>query len=168
MMNYLDYEWLGFVSTPGDAARIVTDTGIFYLTISVAYLLSFLYMLWHCPETGKAKKNHWFLIGMWALFGGCLILDPFVFSVFVNFFVIFLSLLVLYRLHHTSPLTAQATIVPPKTKTDDKKLMYTETLLGKMNHSLADLLKVTLINEQILWLLILYRAAITLRASSGL
>lgn len=167
-MSYFDYEWLGFVSTPEDATRIVTDTGTFYLAISVAYLLSFLYMLWHCPEAGKKKKTHGLGIAMWALFGGCLILAPVVFSIFMNFFVVFLSLLVLYQLYYTNPLTAQATLVPPKTKTDDKKLMYTETLLGKMNHSLADLLKFTLINEQILWLLILYRASITLRASFGL
>jgi len=167
-MGYFNYGWLGFASMPEDAFNIVADTGVFYLTISIAYLLSFLYMLWHCPEAGKKKKNHCLGIGIWALFGTLLILDPAIFSVFINFFVILLSFLVLYQLYYTSPLTAQSTLVPPKTKTDGKKLMYTETLLGKMNHSLADLLKFTLINEQILWLLILYRASITLRASFGL
>jgi len=163
-MNYFDYEWLGFASTSEDAFRIVNDTGIFYLTIAVTYLLSFLYMLWQSSSSKKIKRTHYFGISMWVFCGGGILLDPAVLSVVMNSFVIFLSLLVLYQLHYTSPLAAQSTVVPPKTKADDKKLMYTQTLLTKMNHSFSDILKFTLINEQIL----LYRAVITLRASFAL
>lgn len=167
-MNFLNYDWLGFVSTSEDAAGIINDTGIFYLTISIAYFLSFLYMLWHSSSARKIKAIHCSGVLMWAFCGGCLLLQPAVLSIFINSFITFLSLLVLYHLHYTSPLTAQATIALPKTKTDDKKVMYAQVLLTKMNYSLSDVLKFTLINEQIFWLLILYRAAITLRAAFAL
>jgi hypothetical protein len=57
-MSILNYGWLGFAATPLEAALIVKDTGGFYLAVSVAYLISFLYMTWHSNTANTRKKNH--------------------------------------------------------------------------------------------------------------
>ncbi len=167
-MTCLNCESLGFAQTPDVALRIIKDTGIFYLAISTAYLLSFLYMLWHSPSAQKMKKVHIFGILMWAFIGGALIIQPHIFSIFFNAFLVLLALLVLYQLQFTSALSAQATLGTSKVKTDDKRAQFAQMLLKKGNYSMTDVLSFTLINEQILWMLILYRAAMTLRASWGL
>jgi len=161
----LNCEWLGYTATPDDAIKLIKETGHFYIAIAVAYLFSFLYMVWHSPSTVKIKRIHGLGILMWSFIGICLTLQPIPLSLFLNSFVTILSLLVLYQLQFTSPLAAQATLPTSKTKTDNKKKMYAQTLLKKMNYTVTDVLGVSLINEQILWLMILYRAIITLRAS---
>lgn len=162
----LNFEWLGFAPTPKDAIKIIQDTGIFYLSISAAYLISFLYMAWNAPVSKKIKRIHFFSIAMWAFIGTCLVLEPVRFSTFFNGFMALFSIAVLYQLHYVSPYLAQCTLTDPKTKiTENKKIMYAKTYLK--HYSPADFLNVPLINEQILWLLILYRATITLRASFG-
>jgi hypothetical protein len=167
-MSCLHCAWLGFAATPDEAIRIIRDTGLFYLTISLAYLLSFVYMIWHSSTTRKKKRVHIFGIVMWAVFGECLLLQPAVFSVFFNGLILMLALLVLYQLQFTSALMSQASLSLQKASTEDKKAMYANTLLTKMNYSISDVLGFTIINEQILWILILYRAAIGFRASFGL
>lgn len=164
-MTCLNCEWLGYVATPDDAVRLIKQTGQFYTTIAVAYFLSFLYMIWHSPSTMKIKRIHCLAILMWGFIGVCLTLQPISLSLFFNSFVVGLSLLVLYQLQFTSPLAAQATLTASQTKTDNKKMMYAQTLLKKMNYTITDVLGVSVINEHILWLVILYRAIITLRAS---
>jgi hypothetical protein len=79
-----------------------------------------------------------------------------------------LALVVIYQLQFTSALMAQASISLQKASTEDKKAMYANTLLTKMNYTLTDILGMSLLNEQILWFLILYRAAVSFRASFGL
>lgn len=165
-MDYFNYEWLGSASTSEEAIRIIKDTGIFYLTISIAYLLSFFHIFWHSSSTLKINKIHGISIFLWAFCGLCLILLPTFFSTFLNTLIIALSLFVLCQLYYISPLVAQVTLTLPET--DDKKIMYAQTLIAKMHYTLSDMLKCTLINEQILWLLIFYRATITLRASLAL
>lgn len=167
-MNFLNHEWLGFAATPEDAVRIIKDTGIFYLSISIAYLFSYFYMAWHSSSTKKMKGVHYFSISMWAFNGIWLILQPHFFSFFFNFLVTLLALVVLYQLYFTSILTAQVPLAFSKVNTEDKKVMYAKTLIKKMDYTLSDVFGVTLINEQILWMLILYRAAIAFRASFGL
>lgn len=167
-MTCLNCEWLGDVATLDDTVKLIKATGQFYTSIAVAYLLSFLYMIWHSPSTMKIKKIHCLAILMWGFIGVCLTLQPISLTFFFNSFVAVLSLLVLYQLQFTSPLAAQATLAASKTKIDNKKMMYAQTLLKKMNYTVTDVLGVSLMNEQILWLLILYRALITLRASWGL
>ncbi len=164
-MTCLNCEWLGYVATPDDAVKLIKQTGQFYIIIAVAYLLSFLYMLWHSPSTMKTKRIHRLTILMWSFIGICLTLYPLSLSFFFNSFVAILALFVLYQLQFTSLLAAQATLTASKAKTDNKKMMYAQTLLKKMNYTVTDVLGVSLINEQILWLMILYRAVITLRAS---
>ena len=166
-MTCLNCEWLGYTTTPDDAIKLIKETGHFYITIAVAYLFSFLYMAWHSPNTMKIKKIHCVTILMWGFIGVCLTLQPIPLSLFFNSFVTGLSLLILYQLQFTSPLAAQATLSASKIKPDNKKKMYAQTLLKKMNYTVTDVLGVSLINEQILWLMIFYRAAITLRASWG-
>ena len=167
-MTCLNCEWLGYAATSEDAIKVIKETGQFYTSISVAYLLSFLYMTWHSPSTMKIKKIHCIGILMWGFIGICLTLQPISLSLFFNSFVTGLSLLVLYQLQFTSPLAAQATLAASTMKTDNKKMMYAQTLLKKMDYTVTDILGVGLINEQILWLMILYRAVITLRISWGL
>jgi hypothetical protein len=167
-MTCLNYEWLGYVDTPEDAIKLIKQTGQFYCLIAVTYLISFLYMIWHSLSTMKAKKIHGLAIFMWSFIGACLTLQPLPsFSLFFNALVTALSLLVLYQLQFTSLLAAQAGLTASKIETDNKKVMYAQTLLKKMNYTTGDILGVSLINEQILWLMILYRAVITLRASWG-
>ena len=112
-------------------------------------------------------KPHIFGILMWGGTGAILILGPSHFSIFFNFFVLGLAIIILYRLHFISPLVAESIVVPSKLPSDDKKKMYADKLLKKGNYTLSDIASSTLINELILWLLILYRSAITLRASIG-
>lgn len=164
-MTCLNCEWLGYTATPEGAIRFIKETGQFYTTISVAYLLSFLYMIWHSSSTMKAKRIHCLSILMWGFMGVCLTLQPVSLSLFFNSFVASLSLFVLYQLQFTSPLAARADLVDSKIKTDNKKMMYAQTLLKKMDYTVRDVLGVSIINEQVLWLLILYRAIITLRVS---
>lgn len=166
-MTCLNCDWLGYTTTPDDAIKLIKETGQFYITIAVAYLLSFLYMVWHSPRTMKIKKIHCIAILMWSFIGLCLTLQPLSFSLFFNSFIAALSLFVLYQLQFTSLFAAQATLPTPTIKTENKKKMYAQTLLKKMNYTVTDVLGVSLINEQILWLMIFYRAAITLRASWG-
>lgn len=168
-MICLNYEWLGYAATPEDAIKLIKQTGQFYCLIAVAYLVSFLYMTWHSPNTMKAKKIHGVTILMWGFIGVCLTLQPLPsFSLFFNSLIAVLSLLVLFQLQFTSLLAAQAGLTAPIIETDNKKVMYAQTLLKKMNYTTGDILGVSLINEQILWLIILYRAVITLRASFSL
>jgi len=63
---------------------------------------------------------------------------------------------------------AQGTVKAQKGGTDNKKALYANTLLTKGNYTVTDILGYTLINELILWILILYRAGVTLRASFAL
>jgi hypothetical protein len=130
-MTWLNYEWLGYVETPEDAIKFIKQTGQFYSAISVTYLVSFLYMIWHSPITMKTKKIHRLTILMWGFIGGCLTLHPLSFSLFFNSFVIVLSLLVLYQLQFTSLLATQMASTTPETKSDNKKVMYAQTLLKK-------------------------------------
>jgi hypothetical protein len=167
-MSILNYGWLGFAATPLEAALIVKDTGGFYLAVSVAYLISFLYMTWHSNTANTRKKNHIAGILSWAAFGSGLLLSSSILWVFINTVVVLLSFLVLYQLQFTSALLAQASLSVQKANTEDKKAMYASTLLAKVNYGMMDLLGFTLINEQILWLLIFYRASITLRAAIGI
>lgn len=167
-MTWLHYEWLGYVATPEEAIKLIKQTGQFYIVIAVAYLISFLYMIWHSPSIMKIKRIHRLTILIWGFIGVCLTLHPLSFSLFFNSLVTVLSLLVLYQLQFTSLLAAQAALTTSKTKTDNKKVMYAQTLLKKMNYTITDIFEVSLINEQILWLMVLYRAVITLRASWGL
>jgi hypothetical protein len=167
-MNCLNCHWFGFAATHTDAVQIIQDTGVFYLTVAFAYLLSFLYMIWHSSSTKKKKRLHIFAIIMWATFGECLILQPAAFSLVFNGLVLLLTLLVLYQLQFTSALMAQASLSLQKASSDDKKAMYANTLLTKMNYTLSDILGMALMNEQILWLVILYKAAVGFRASFGL
>ncbi|MDF3033379.1 MAG: hypothetical protein K0R76_333 [Alphaproteobacteria bacterium] len=166
-MDIFNQEWLGFAPTRESALNIITQTGIFYLVISGAYALSFLYMRRQSQLSKKIKKIHYLGTSLWAFHGGCLLLYPTVFALFVNTLIVGFALLVLYQLSFTSPLAAQSTLTPSGA-TDDKKLQYAQTLLAKANYVLSDIVNIALINEQILWLLILYRAVITLRASWGL
>ncbi|MBM3469135.1 MAG: hypothetical protein FJX71_06890 [Alphaproteobacteria bacterium] len=165
-MSCFNCEWLGYVSSPEEAIKFIKDTGVFYLSISIAYLLSFLYMSCHSPATKKIKRIHILGVLMWAFMGGTLIIQPGSFSIFFNLFISLLSLLVLYQLQYTSALTAHSPFSEPKT--DDKKALYGLNLLKRMNYTLADIVGFTLINEQILWFLILYRSAITVHAAWGL
>jgi hypothetical protein len=167
-MTWLNHASLGYAANPAEALRIIHETGVFYLTISIAYLLSFLYMHCHSTSVKKMKKPHIIGILMWGFIGEILILEPNHFTIFFNFFVLGLAIVILYQLHFTSPLTAQGTVMPPKLPSDDKKKMYTDNLLKRWGYTLNDIVSLTLINEHVLWLLILYRAAITLRASIGL
>lgn len=165
-MTWLNYEWLGYVATPEEAIKLIKQTGQFYSVIAVAYLASFLYMVWHSSTAMKTKKIHRLTILMWGFIGACLTLYPLSsFSLFFNLLVSALSLLVLYQLQFTSLLAAQAGLTASETETDNKKVMYAQTLLKKMNYTIGDVIGVSLINEQILWLMIFYRAVITLRAS---
>jgi hypothetical protein len=164
-MTWLNYEWLGYVSTPEEAIKFIKQTGQFYIVIAVAYLMSFLYMIWHSSIIMKTKRIHGLTILIWGFIGVCLTLRPLSFSLFFNSLVIVLSLLVLYQLQFTSLLATQMASTTLAIKTDNKKVMYAETLLKKMNYTITDILEVSMINEQILWLMILYRAVITLRAS---
>lgn len=167
-MNCLNCHWFGFAATHSDAVRIIQDTGVFYLAVSFAYLLSYLYMIWHSTAIKRRKTLHVVGIVMWATFGSCLVLQPIAFAKFFNGIVFLLALVVLYQLQFTSALMAQASLSLQKASTEDKKAMYANTLLTKMNYTLADILGMTLLNELILWFLILYRAAVGFRASFGL
>lgn len=167
-MNLLNFDWLGYAESPLEAARILKDTGVFYLAVAVAYLLSFLYMLWHSPSTQRRRTSHCFGILLWVAVGSLLLLSPSNFGIFINTLVFLLSLLVIYQLQFTSAILAQSTLSVQKINTDDKKAMYASTLLSKFNFGIAEVLSYTLINEQILWFLILYRSAISVRASFGL
>ena len=164
-MTWLNYEWLGYVATPEEAIKFIKQTGQFYIVIAVAYLMSFLYMIWHSSIIKETKRIHGLTIFLWSFIGVCLTLHPLSFSLFFNSFVIVLSLLVLYQLQFTSHLATQMASTTPEIKTDNKKVMYAETLLKKMNYTITDILEVSMINEHILWLMILYRAVITLRVS---
>jgi hypothetical protein len=164
----LNHAFLGYAANPMEASKIIHETGIFYLSISVAYLFSFLYMHRHSKSIRKMKKPHIFGILMWGFAGGILILGPSHFGTFFNFFVLSLAIVVLYRLHFIIPLVAESSIMAPKLPSDDKKKMYADKLLKKGNYTLSDVVSSTFINEQILWLFILYRAAVTLRASIGI
>lgn len=167
-MTWFNHTFLGYAANPTEASRIINETGIFYLSISVAYLFSFLYMYRHSKSIRKMKKPHIFGILMWGIIGGILILGPDYFSIFFNFFTLSLAITILYRLHFISPLVAESAIMPPKLSSDDKKKMYADKLLKKGCYTLSDMVSSTLINEHILWLLILYRSAITLRTSIGM
>jgi peptidoglycan/LPS O-acetylase OafA/YrhL len=164
-MTWLNYEWLGYVATPEEAIKLIKQTGQFYIVIAVAYFASFLYMVWHSSTAMKTKRNHGLTILMWGFIGVCLTLYPLSFSLFFNSVVTAVCLLVLYQLQFTSLLAAQAGLTASETETDNKKVMYAQTLLKKMNYTTGDVIGVSLINEQILWLMIFYRAVITLRAS---
>jgi hypothetical protein len=167
-MNCLNCHWFGFAATHNDAIRIIQESGVFYMVIAFAYLLSYLYMLWHSPAIKRRKTLHIVGIVVWATLGTCLVSQPAAFSKFFNGLVFGVALLMLYQLQFTSALMAQASISLQKASTEDKKAMYANTLLTKMNYSLTDILGMSLLNEQILWLLILYRATVGFRASFGL
>lgn len=167
-MAWLNHAFLGYAANPDEAFRIIFETGVFYFSISVAYLFSFLYMYRHSKSIKKMEKPHIFGILMWGFIGGTLVLGPNHFSIFFNFFVLCLAIIILYRLHFISPLVAQGIVMLPKSPSEDKKKMYADKLLKKGNYSLNDMVSSTCINEHILWLLILYRSAITLRASIGI
>jgi hypothetical protein len=167
-MNELNYDWLGFASTSEDALRITRDTAIFYLSISVAYLLSFLYMLGQSSTTKEKRKVHCGAILLWAIMGILIHIYPKTFSLFLNTLLFLFALLVLFQLQFTSTLMAQGTLKATKEDTNNKKALYAITFLAKTKHTLNDILGFTVINELILWLLILYRAGIALRASLAL
>jgi hypothetical protein len=166
-VTWFDHASLGYAASPTEALRIIHETGVFYLVISIAYLLSFLYMHFHSVSVRKMKKSHIIGILMWGFIGGTLILEPNHFTIFFNFFVLGLAIIILYQLHLTSPLAAQGTVTPPTLSSENKKKMYMDNLLKRWGYTLNDIVSSTLINEHILWVLILYRAAITLRASTG-
>jgi len=167
-MNDLNYDWLGFAATSEDAGRIIRETGIFYLTLSVAYLFSFLYMFGHSSTTRVRKRNHCIGVLLWAASGACILIHPKLFSLCLNALIFLLAMIVLFQLQFTSPLMAQGTVKAQKGGTDNKKALYANTLLTKGNYTVTDILGYTLINELILWILILYRAGVTLRASFAL
>jgi hypothetical protein len=162
-MTWLNHACLGYAATPPEAFRIIFD-----LSISVAYLASFLYMYRHSKSLRKMGKSHIFGILMWGFIGGALILGPGHFSIFLNFFALGLAIIILYRLRFISPLVAESAVMLPQLTSDDKKKMYADKLLKKGGYTLSDVVSSTFINEHILWLLILYRSAITLRASIGM
>lgn len=167
-MNCLNCHWLGFAATHDEALRIIQDSGAFYLTVAVAYIMSFLYMIWHATSVKKRIRAHVFGIVIWTTLGECLLLRPEIFGMYFNGLVFVFSLLILYQLQFTSALMGQASLSLQKASSEDKKAMYANTLLTKMNYSLSDMLSLALINEQILWLIILYKAAVGLRASFGI
>lgn len=166
-MSILSSDWLGFAATSQDAARIVGETGGFYLSLAGAYLCSFFYMRTYAPTILKQQKMHLISILLWAFTGLVLIFCPGIISSILTGLLILLSLIVLYQLQFTSPLMAQADY-SLTTDFKDKKSMYGKTLLTRMNYNLGDALGISIINEQILWILILYRSCVTLRASFGL
>lgn len=155
--------WLGYAGTPDEAIRIIQETGAFYLAISVAFLLSFAYMVRHSEVARKMKGTLLFGIFMWAFFGYVTLYQT-NFAGVINTLVVLLSLIVLAQLQFTSPLLAVASVSDANSNTDDKKVMYAKTMLAKRKLELRDFLAHTLINELILWLLILYRAIVALRA----
>lgn len=166
-MSILSSYWFGFADTPQESARIVGETGVFYLSLAGGYLCSFFYMRTYAPTILKQQKMHLISILLWAFTGGVLIFFQGIFSLILTILLILLSLIVLYQLQFTSPLMAQADYNIP-TDLNDKKSMYGKTLLTRMNYNLGDALGISIINEQILWILILYRSCVTLRASFGL
>jgi hypothetical protein len=125
-------------------------------------------MLWHTTSVKKRLRAHIFGIVIWTTLGECLLLKPAIFGMYFNGLVFAFSLLILYQLQFTSALMGQASLSLQKASTEDKKAMYAATLLTKMNYSLSDMLNLALINEQILWLIILYKSAVGLRASFGI
>lgn len=167
-MTILDHAWLGYAPTPDSAVAIIKETGLFYLLISGAYCFSYFSLLLQSSGKKREKNRHGFFIFTWALMGGRLIYEPRLLSLFFNGVLILFSLTVLYQLHFTGPLLAQAAEGADDIKTDDKKALYGKYLLKKAGYTLKGALECTLINEHILWALILYRAAITARASWGL
>lgn len=167
-MSFLNHEWLGFAATPTEAIRIIKDTSIFYLVVSFSYVLSILYMSWHSKITKKLKKTHYIYISMWLFFGITTLLQPSIFSTIINLSAILLALCVLFQLQFTSILSAQITLSDIDVATDNKKALYAKTLLMKADYNLNEVIGVTIINEQILWLIILYRALVAFRASFGM
>lgn len=166
-MSVLSSDWFGFAATSQDAARIIGETGVFYLSLAVAYLCSYFYMRTYAATIQKQQKMHFISILLWAFTGSILIFCQGIFSLILIALLILLSLIVLYQLQFTSPLMAQADY-SMKTDLQDKKSMYGKTLLTRMNYNLGDALGISIINEQILWILILYRSCVALRASFGL
>ncbi|MBX9806078.1 MAG: hypothetical protein K2Y18_10085 [Alphaproteobacteria bacterium] len=167
-MNFLNHDWLGYAATPEEAFRIIRDTGIYYLGVSIAYVLSYLYMLPHSQNVLKNNKIHLVAMMLWGVAGLCLTYPSPFLTTFFSFFVTALSLFVLWNLSFTSVLASQIPLSYETVKTDNKRALYAMTSLKKRNRTLDDILGGSIMNEQILWLLIFYRSAITLRAVFGL
>jgi len=167
-MNWFDYEWLGYAPTPEITDRIVWETGFFYLTIAVAYFFSFLYGLWHSTSQKKMKRHHSFSIFLWIFVGGCFLTNYSHLTAYLSILMTFLALRVLYQLRYTSSIISDAAVELPQSNKYNKKTLYAHTLLKKTEYTLQNIISIALMNEQILWLLVLYRSVIAWRASWGI
>ena len=166
-MSWLNTPWLGYASNFEDALKIVEETGVFYLTISIAYLVSFFSIAGYSTTTRKTIKYHIFFITLWGICGLTTIFLPYNAGGLANLLIMIGSVFVLFQLYYTSILTARAHTIPSK-QVENKRQMYAETLLKKTTYKLDDFVRVALINEQILWMIILYRSIITMRAALSL
>lgn len=162
-MTFFHHEWLGYVETSQGAINLIQSTGIFYLLIAFSYALAFLLVLGN-SRPKKMGKIHMLSMSLWLILGVCLLVFPSS-GFIVNAFVMLLSTLILYQSQMTSALGIQATLPSSASLTNNKRAMYAQTCLNKTNYTITHILEISFMNEKILWILILYRAIITTRAS---
>ena len=169
-MGWFNHDWLGYAANAGDAVHIIRDTGIFYLIIAAAFLISFLWIVTSGTDfDSKSKKRYIYNILFWVIAGYFTIFySDIPFTVF-NFAIIVLSIVTLYYFQFFNCLLNYISLnILPCSQTENKKLMYVKALIEKKQWNFAGILCCSFINERILWLLILYKTACALRASLSL
>lgn len=92
------YLFLGYTATSDEALKIIQETGVFYLIISLAYLFSYLFLYQQSQAIRDKWLHHFISISVWGGLGIALInnIAPLFISIITNFFAA-MALLALLR-----------------------------------------------------------------------
>lgn len=158
-----NYSFLGYTATPDEAIRIIHETGFFYLIICLAYLLSFIFLYNQSQAIRDKKTHHLVSILSWGMLSIALFNN--IAPRFLSIVASFTAAMALLSLLRLAPLLTKIDFLLPSLNLKLKSHRLFKELQEKKKIFPDTLYSCSLINEYILWVLILYRSLITFRAA---
>lgn len=159
-MDFFNTPFLGFASTPAEALSIIHETGNLYLLVACTYLLSFLSRIKDSKHMRDQLRLHVFTLLFWFFAAIMLISD--LYPAVISVAVILFSLNALVCAKILKPYMLKS-VLPSVDLLENRSEPKIEALLKKA--STGQFLSCSLINEEILWLIILIKSAVSLRAA---